>query len=185
MRVLLLLLIICNSAACFAESAAEREMKQLKDQRDAAVTASTKAHDDRYRTALELVYRRAIQAKDTAGAEALKTELLKYGPLRDIAPPTAGATTKPSLPGTMFGEWKVNDATGWTATYNFKADGTCERLPGSAKVPDKVATWSKQKDKIEVVWPDGKIQAFELPIKGGKLVGLSPDGARLWAVKAR
>jgi hypothetical protein len=39
------------------------------------------------------------------------------------------------------GEWRVNDASGWTAIYNFKADGTCERIPGSAKVPDKVATW--------------------------------------------
>ena len=174
------------AASCFAESAFEREMKQLKMQRDAAVAASTKAQDERYRAALEQVFQRATQAKDAVAVETIKTELLTFGPLRPQLQTLGAATApKPSLPSTMFGEWTVGDATGWKAVYNFKPDGTCERIPGSAKLPDKVATWSKTGQKVEVLWPDGTLQAFDLPIKAGKLIGFNPDGSRLGATKLR
>jgi hypothetical protein len=172
------------TVSALAESPFEREMKQLKTQRDAAVLAATKAQDERYRTALEQVFQRATQAKDP-GAEAIKAELLTLGPLRELPALGAATAVKPALPSTMFGGWTVGDATGWKAVYNFKADGTCECIPGSAKIPEKIGQWSKSGQKIEIVWPDGIVHAFDLPIKAGKLEGYTPSGARLGATKVR
>ena len=171
------------TASAFAESPFEREMKQLKAQRDAAVTASTKAHDDRYRAALEQCLQRATQAKDPAAA-VIKTELLTLGSLRELAVPGATAP-KLSLPSTMFGGWAAGNAAGWKAVYNFKQDGTCECIPGTAKIPSKVGTWSKNDGKIEVRWPDGDLQAFDLPVKAGKLSGSNRDGTGISLTKLR
>lgn len=172
------------STSAFAETPFEREMKQLKTQRDAAVAASTKALDERYRAALEQALQRATQAKDPAAA-AIKTELLTLGPLREPAVPGAATSAKPTLPSTMFGGWTVGNAAGWKAVYNFKPDGTCECTPGTAKIPSKVGTWSKNASKLEVLWPDGDLQAFDLPIKAGKLTGFNRDGVGLSMIKLR
>lgn len=172
------------STSAFAETPFEREMKQLKAQRDAAVAASTKALDERYRVALEQSLQRATQAKDPAAA-AIKAELLTLGPLREQAAPGAPASAKPGLPSTMFGNWTVGNAAGWKAIYNFKPDGTCECTPGTAKIPSKIGTWSKNASKLEVMWPDGDVQAFDLPIKAGKLTGNNRDGVGLSMLKLR
>jgi hypothetical protein len=167
----------------FAESTYEREMKQLRDQRDKAVADATKALNARYQQSLDLVYRRALQAKDPTAA-ALKTELETLGPLRPApltpaAPPPAAS----SLPRTMVGTWKVVHIGDHREKWEIKEDGTCAITPGTSPLPDKFCTWSKNKEKIEVRYQTGEITALELPIRAGKLQGTDAKGGRLWLEK--
>jgi hypothetical protein len=169
--------------AALAESTYEREMKQLRDQRDKAVADATKALTARYQQSLDLVYRRALQAKDPT-ADAIKTELEILGPLR----PAAGAPTAPppaagSLPRTMVGTWKVVHIGNHREKWEIKEDGTCAITPGTSQIPDRFCTWSKNKEKIEVRYQNGEITALELPIKSGKLQGTDAKGGRLWLEK--
>jgi hypothetical protein len=167
----------------FAESTYEREMKLLRDQRDKAVADATKALNARYQQSLDLVYRRALQAKDPT-ADALKTELETLGPVRPAAAaPAAPPPAAASLPRTMVGTWKVVHIGNHREKWELKDDGTCAITPGTAQIPDKFCTWSKNKEKIEVRYPNGEITALELPIKSGKLQGTDAKGGRLWLEK--
>lgn len=171
--------------AASAESTYEREMKLLRDQRDKAVADSTKSLNARYQQSLDLVYRRALQAKDPT-ADTLKTELETLGPVRPalggpVAPPPAAS----SLPRTMVGIWKVVHIGDHRAKWELKEDGTCAITPGTAQIPDKFCTWSKNKEKIEIRYPNGEITALELPIKSGKLQGTDAKGGRLWLEKVK
>ena len=165
----------------------EREAKQLKEQRDKAVADSAKAINVRYQAALEQVYRRALQAKD-ASSDSIKTELETLGPLRQpglTATPLSTTANTASLPRTMLGKWNVVAIGGWKSSWEFKEDGTCAITPGTAKIPDKVCTWSKNKDAIEVRYPDGGITQLEWPIKSGKLEGNDKAGGKVWLSKAK
>ena len=167
----------------FAESTYEREMKQMRDQRDKAVADATKALNARYQQSLDLVYRRALQAKDPT-ADAIKTELEALGPLRPVpVTPVAPPPTASLLPRTMVGTWKVVHIGNHREKWEFKEDGTCAITPGTSQIPDRFCTWSKNKDKIEVRYQNGEITALELPIKAGKLQGTDTKGGRLWLEK--
>ena len=183
------LLAVCGTltlllASVSAESPAEREFKQLKEQRDAAVASATKAVDVRYQASLEQLLARAMQAHDDAATEKVKAELTTLGPLKPT--PFALSTPPPTakLPSTVLGSWKISDASGWTAIYEFRADGTCAITPGAAKVPDKIVPVTKAGSKLELKLPDGKVQAFDLP-KAGRLEGFYQDGAKLGGTKLR
>lgn len=180
-RLILVAVVVVPSA--LAESTYEREQKQLRDQRDKAVADATKALNARYQQSLEQVYRRALQAKDPT-ADAIKTELETLGPLRlqpgaTAAPPPTAAT----LPRTMLGPWKVVHIGDHREKWEFKEDGTCAITAGTSQIPSQFCTWSKNKDKIEVRYPNGDITALELPIKAGKLQGTDKGGGRLWLEK--
>jgi hypothetical protein len=177
------LAVIIAASAAHAESTYEREMKQLRDQRDKAVAEATKALNTRYQQSLEQVYRRALTAKDRQPM-----------PLRPNSRPSAhvrlqpgGMATPPpkatSLPRTMFGTWKVVHIGDHRAKWEFKEDGTCAITPGTSQIPDKVCTWSKNKDAIEVRYPNGDITSLELPIRNNKLEGTDKSGGRLWLEK--
>jgi hypothetical protein len=170
------------ATAAFGESPYEREMKSLRDRRDKALAESKKALDAQYQTALEQVYRRALQAND-ASAPAIKAELETLGPLREKPATPAVPPNAASLPRTMLGVWKVVKIGDWRETWDFKADGTCGITAGTAKAPGTACTWSKVKDTIEVTFPGGNITALELPIKNGKLEGTDHKGGRLWLTK--
>src|SRR4051794_13306039 len=183
------LLMMCGTLAVsfapvYAESPTEKEFTQLKDQRDAAVASAKRAVDVRYQASLEQLLAKATQARDDAAAGKIKAELATLGPLKATPTPFALSTPPPTakLPSTVLGSWKVNDATGWTAIYEFRADGTCAITPGAAKTPDKIVPVTKAANKLELKLPDGKIQAFELP-KSGKLEGFYQDGAKLYGTK--
>lgn len=65
---------VLSSAFC-AESAFEREGKQLKEQRDKALAASNQQINARYKEALQLLLRRATDGNDLELALKLKKEL--------------------------------------------------------------------------------------------------------------
>ena len=83
----------------------------------------------------------------------------------------------------MLGRWNVVHIGAHRAKWEFKEDGTCAITPGTSQIPDTFCTWSKNKDKIEVRYPNGDITALELPIKAGKLLGTDKVGGRLWLEK--
>lgn len=169
--------------SALAESTYEREMKQLREQRDKAVADATKALNARYQQSLDLVYRRALQAKDPT-SDAIKTELEALGPVRPpLGAPVASPPAASSLPRTMIGMWKVVHIGNHREKWEFKEDGTCAITPGTSQIPDKFCTWSKSKEKIEVRYQNGDITALELPIKAGKLQGTDKVGGRLWLEK--
>jgi hypothetical protein len=75
---LALALLLAGTAGA-AESAFEKEAKQLRDQRDKAVAAAVDPINKRYQQALEQVIRRAAQAKDQPAVDKLKEELGNVG----------------------------------------------------------------------------------------------------------
>jgi len=174
-----------------AESPYEREMHQLREQRDKAIAESTKAINARYQQALAQVYQRAVQARDSS-ADGIKTELETLGPVPSQPAPiggtlgTAAATPAAgSLPRTMLGKWHVVHIGDHREMWEFKEDGTCAITPGTSQIPGTYCTWSKNRDKIEVRYPNGDITALELPIKSNKLQGTDHVGGRLWMDKDR
>jgi hypothetical protein len=181
-----ILAFIFTASPALAQSTYEREMQELRKQRDKALAEAAKSVNARYQKSLDDIYRRALHAKD-ASAEAIKAELETLGPVASL--PGAAALTPakaPVLPKNMFGTWKVVHIGDFRETWEFKEDGTVGITKGTAKIPDKFCTWSKNKDTIEVRYPSGDITALELPIKkGGKLEGTDKGGNRLWLAKEK
>jgi hypothetical protein len=62
-----------------AESPYERDMNQLKEQRDKAVAAATIPINRRYKESLEDLLRRATQANDLDAANKIKDEMKQLG----------------------------------------------------------------------------------------------------------
>jgi hypothetical protein len=177
-------LFLCLVHLAVAESPGESEMAKMKEDRDKAVANAQKAIDARYQASLEQLYRKALQGKDP-GLDKIKTELERFGPIKETQATTTTPTRVKSLPASFVGMWKVGDNGGGSCTFEFKADGTLLRTQGVAKVPDKVCTWSKVGDKIEVVFPEGSVVAFNLPVKGGKMGGVGSHGETYSAIKER
>lgn len=67
--------ILASASSTFAQSLFERDLQQLKDQRDKAITAATDPINRRYKAALEQLISHATQAKDLEAAVKAKTEL--------------------------------------------------------------------------------------------------------------
>lgn len=166
-----------------AESQYEREMAQLRVQRDKALSESGTALNARYRAALEQVYRRALQANDPT-AEAIKTELETLGPLRVGVATTTASPSAMIHPKTMQGTWDVKRMGREKESWEIKEDGTCAVTFGANKVPNEIWTWAKAKDKIEFRSPKG-VYTFEWPVKNNRVEGYGPAGNGVTLTKAR
>ena len=156
------LLILATASILLGETPFERELTQLKEQRDRAAATAVEPINRRYKESLDQLLRRATQGNDLDTALKIKTELgtapaipatPKAGaPLPDPkAPaPAAGALMdlKLQLPGT---KWKaVNDGhilefrpggtfVEWgvkVGKYEAKSKERVERIRGDQKNPD-------------------------------------------------
>lgn len=72
-----LAILLLASAAAQTDSA--RELKQLQDQREKAISAATDPINRRYTATLEQLLRRAVQSNDTETANRIRAELQKFG----------------------------------------------------------------------------------------------------------
>jgi hypothetical protein len=89
-----------------AESPYERDLKQLIEQRDKAITAATAPIIDRFKANAEQLLRRATQAGDLDAANKIKasigggTPVSTTGPIKDLRKQLSGTTWKavPSKP---------------------------------------------------------------------------------------
>lgn len=153
-----------------AESTYEREMKQLRDQRDKAVADATKALNARYQQSLDLVYRRALQAKDPT-ADGIKTELETLGPLRPAAAAPGVAPSPPTLDELrkrMGGtNWKGDDGGSMTfAADKFVTTSWGTRGEWKIVTPRRMTVdWGKGKKEEMVLEPDLKTFARPNGIK--------------------
>ncbi len=67
---------LASASSIFAQSLFERDLQQLKDQRDKAITAATDPINRRYKAAVEQLIGRATQSKDLETAVKAKAELI-------------------------------------------------------------------------------------------------------------
>ncbi len=124
----IVLIVLTSTSSIFAQSLFERDLQQLKEQRDKAILTATDPINRRYKVALEQLIGRATQAKDLESAVKAKAEL------------TDLATV---LPGTSW-LWGGNES----MKFSFLPDG---RFTGHFKA----ATWVVlNQEFIYYSWPD-------------------------------
>ena len=119
--IIITLLLCAPISASYGESAYEREMTQLKAQRDKAAATALEPINRRYRESMEQLLRKATQGNDLDTALKIKTELGALGsPLAPspprpadapviVAPPPSGAAftdLKLQLPGSKWNDVK-------------------------------------------------------------------------------
>lgn len=143
----------------FAESSCEREFKQLTEQRNKAISSATEAIDKNYQKALRQLLLKATQTNDTkviaAIAEALK----------------GNAELTPDF----IGIWILSVGE-WTGINDVRADGsvTQDNTPG---------TWTATDKKLKCNYNNGVWVEFDLPVRNGKLIGISSRNERVMAKK--
>lgn len=92
-------LVVCLvSASAYAETDAAREMKQLQDQRQKSLAATTESIDRRYRASLEELQRRATLANDLDAAVKIKSKIDSIGAASVATTPLTAAPRDPAPP---------------------------------------------------------------------------------------
>jgi hypothetical protein len=159
----LALLVLVPSAAPAAdkESAMERDLEALKEQRAKDETAALAPIVRRYQQSLELLLRHALQANDVKAAAAIKAEI-------DSLPHEVAK----QLPG----DWRLVASTGWNGNISLRADGTGTHAGG-----DKFQ-WRVEHGTL-YLGLDSKADRFYLPIVDGKLTGMNSIGNALTLTK--
>ena len=96
-------LIVASIPCLHAESLFERELKQLRDQRDKAVAAAAEPINRRYQASLEQLLRRATQGNDLETALKIKQEM------GNPAATTPAIATAPASPAQRLKSLKTVD----------------------------------------------------------------------------
>ena len=109
----LVLLIVLHAVA---ESPYERDLNQLKGQRDKALTAATDPINRRYKESLDDLLRRATQASDLDAATKIKEEINQLG----IASPVSISSFTEKL---LKQAWTWTSSPGSRAKLEFTRDG--------------------------------------------------------------
>jgi hypothetical protein len=153
------LLLLASAAVVHAQSSYERELAQLKEQRDQAKAAVVEPIERRYQTALEQLLKRATQGNDLDAALKIKEELEKFPSSSDPR----------NTPLELIGVWEVSDkVTKGGALREFKPGGKLVSTdpPGGR--------WSINGNKLVVMFADPKeVDTFDLPIRNHQLFGTS------------
>ena len=115
----------CITSTLVAEPPFDRDLKQLKEQRDRAIAAASEPINRRYRESLEQLLRRATQGNDLDTALKVKTELATVS-LGSATAPASRIKTTEDLTAFLAGSiWSLaiagKDKSG--ATMEFKKDG--------------------------------------------------------------
>ena len=130
----------------FAQSHFDRELQQLKEQRDKSLAAAADAINRRYQSALEQLLGRATQAKDLESALKVREELRVLAVSGTSAmPDTSSLTAKPKtgsdlvarLPGTSW-FWGVNQSMKFTFLPGGRFDGHFKGASWRALSPELI-----------------------------------------------
>jgi hypothetical protein len=118
-----LFLCIALPSIAAAQNQFERELAQLRDQRDKAAKAATEPIDRRYKAALEQTLRRAMQANDLEAAVKIKAALSLVG--AEGADDNSTATLQLLMEGSRW-EWYDHPEPKGVSHHSleFFADGT-------------------------------------------------------------
>jgi hypothetical protein len=151
--------LIATTTLVMAQLSFERDLAQLKEQRDQAKAAVVEPIERRYQAALEQLLRKATQGNDLETAVKVKEELEKF----------PSASDPRNTPLELIGIWEVTDTvTGGRAVREFKPSGKLVSTdpPGGH--------WVINGSKLIVTYTDPKeVDTFELPIHNHQLVGVS------------
>ncbi len=152
-----------------AESSYDRELGQLKEQRDAAKAAVVEPIERRYQASLEQLLKRATQGGDLEAALNVKEELMKF----------PGANDPRNTPLELIGSWDlIDEPTNLHFPREFKPNGklVCVTPPG--------IKWTINGNKLILTYADPSIvDTFDLPIKNHQMVGTNKAKHPLTLVK--
>jgi hypothetical protein len=151
---------LTTAALVFAQTAYERELSQLKDQREQSKATVVEPIERRYQAALEQLLRRATQAGDLEGAIKVKEELEKFPSSSDPR----------NTPLELIGVWELFDPiNNARLTREFKPNGKMisDGPPGGK--------WTiSNANKLVLNYNDPQlVDTFELPIKNHQMNGMS------------
>jgi hypothetical protein len=158
-RRLLAVGIFFAAAALVYSQSYERDLAQLREQREQAKAAVVEPIERRYQVALEQLLRRATQGGDLDTALKVKEELEKF----------PSSTDPRNTPLELIGVWELFDPiNNARLAREFKPNGKMisDGPPGGK--------WSINGNKLVLNYNDPQlVDTFELPIKNHQLTGVS------------
>lgn len=154
----------------FAASPLERELAQLREQRDKAIAAATEPINRRYQASLEQLLRRATQANDLDTANKIKAEMT--GGVGDPQAATQFAGGPRNIEKTLPGQWN------WEGT-NHKTWGTFIQN-GEFRMDGVTHEWKVSSNgTVTVSRPDKTKATFRLSSDLKTFTGTNFDGQPL------
>jgi hypothetical protein len=168
-HILPLLALVALAPALLAQSDADREFKQLTDQRDRAIAAVDEPINRRYAADLEALLRRATLANDLTTALKIKQTLARLG----VGGPGTPATAVDSPVGTWIFKMR-----GESYPRTFRADGT---IIGSGF--KGTGTWTIAKGKVVITYPDKGEGYLDMPLNPKGTKGRTHGGDEIVAVR--
>ena len=168
-HILSLLSLVATAPILWAQTDADREFKQLTEQRDRAIAAADEPINRRYAADLELLLRRATLANDLTTALKIKQTLARLG----LDSPGTPATS----PNSPVGTW-IFKMRGESYPRTFRADGT---IIGSGF--KGTGTWTISKGKIVITYPDKGEGYLDLPLNPKGTKGRTHGGDEIVAVR--
>jgi hypothetical protein len=169
-RISIISLITLSSSALFAASPLERELAQLREQRDKAIAAATEPINRRYQTSLEQLLRRATQAADLETANRIKAEMTGGADTPQAATQFAGGprNVEKALPG----QWNWEGA-------NHKTWGTFLQ-DGEFRMDGVTHEWKVSSNgTVTVTRPDKTKATFRLSADLNSFTGTNFNGQPL------
>ena len=150
-------LLIGTTCALSAESQFERELKQISEQRNAAIVTAFEPINRRYQASLEQLLKRATQANDLDAAIKIRDALFR-------APATTATNqTKANLIALLTnGRWEWFSSAEFTGNafhISFAADNRCSIEPGIQFLTKWEAVNAKQ---VRIYRTDGNYYVFDI-----------------------
>ena len=123
------LLLACIASTLLAESPFERELKQLREQRDKTVAAAVEPINRKYQVSLDQLLRRATQGNDLQAAMKIKQEMetsaASIAALTTEPPKNRAARIKTELSGSIWSVLRGDR----TITVTFAPEGALKQDP--------------------------------------------------------
>ena len=164
---------LCSlSTLTFADSIYQTQLKQLTEQRDKALASAAQPINKKYQESLQDLLLRASRSNDTEAVAVIADALKALGTPAD----TKKTPALPPEAKRYVGRWTITFENGTViGPRTLNADGTA--------IPP--ATWEISDNKLKVHMDGGKVDTFNLPLRGDKLNGVGHDGTPIILKKAR
>lgn len=169
-RIMKISVLICIFAtfalAAPLDSQFTRELQQLQEGRDKAVSAALEPIHQKYLANLERLLKKATQAGDLDSANKVKAAIQNH----------RNNFTGNVAVEQFYGKWICRSGP-WSDTRELKANGWV-----SCKL-DGLAKWAAAGDELRIDFPNGTWVSFKLPVRDGKLQGVTSEGKTMTAEK--
>lgn len=158
----------------FADSIYQTQLKQFTEQREKALASAAQPINKKYQESLQDLLLRASRSNDTEAVAAIADALKALG-TPDDTKKTPGLSPDAKR---YAGRWTITFASGAVACQRtLNADGTV--------IPSPATSWEISDNKLKIHMDAGKIDTFDLPLRGDKLNGVSWDGIPIILKKAK